>query len=87
MEWALKNAGHDMAIVGEPCNVDAHAKMPGLFQAVFRQMSSSVKGHFPSNVVFHQRRYSVKGRLPSKVVFCQWSSSVNGLLPSKVIFH
>ena len=26
-----KNAGHDMAIVGEPCNADAHAKIPALF--------------------------------------------------------
>ena len=26
-----KNAGHNMAIVGEPYNVDAHAKIPGLF--------------------------------------------------------
>ena len=24
-----KNAGHNMAIVGEPYNVDAHAKIPG----------------------------------------------------------
>ena len=56
IEWYLmkvKNAGHDMAIVGEPCNVDAHAKMPGLFQAVFRQMSSSVKGRLRSKVIFH----------------------------------
>ena len=28
----LKNAGHDMAKVGEPCNVDAHANnIPALF--------------------------------------------------------
>ena len=27
----LKNAGHNMAIVGEQYNVDAHAKIPGLF--------------------------------------------------------
>ena len=26
-----KNAGHEMAIVGEPCNVDAHAIIPALF--------------------------------------------------------
>ena len=26
-----KNAGHEMAIVGEPCNVDAHAKIPALY--------------------------------------------------------
>ena len=26
-----KNAGHEMAIVGEPCNVFAHAKIPALF--------------------------------------------------------
>ena len=26
-----KNAGHNTAIVGEPYNVDAHAKIPGLF--------------------------------------------------------
>ena len=24
-----KNAGYNMAIVGEPCNVNAHAKTPG----------------------------------------------------------
>ena len=59
-----KNAGHDMAIVGEPCNVDAHAKMPGLFQAVFRQMSSSVKGRLPSKVIFHQWSSSIEARLP-----------------------
>ena len=27
----LKNAGHEMAIVGEPCNADVHAKIPALF--------------------------------------------------------
>ena len=27
-----KNAGHNMAKVGEPCNVDAHAKIPALFR-------------------------------------------------------
>ena len=27
----FKNAGHDMAIVGEPCNTDAHAKISALF--------------------------------------------------------
>ena len=26
-----KNVGHDMAIVGEPCNGDAHANIPYLF--------------------------------------------------------
>ena len=26
-----KSAGHEMAIVGEPCSVDAHAKIPSLF--------------------------------------------------------
>ena len=26
-----KNAGHEMAIVGEPCNADAHANIPALF--------------------------------------------------------
>ena len=26
-----KNVGHGMAIVGEPCNVDAHAKIPAQF--------------------------------------------------------
>ena len=31
----LKNAGHEMAIVGEPCNVDAHAKIPALFITMF----------------------------------------------------
>ena len=30
-EMIMKNAGHNMAIVGEPYNVDAHAKIPGLF--------------------------------------------------------
>ena len=67
-----------MAIVGEPCNVDAHAKMPGLFQAVFRQMLSSrssfIKGCFLSKVVFRQRSSSIEGHLPSKVVF-HWRSS------------
>ena len=28
---AAKNAGHNMAIVGEPYNADALAKIPGLF--------------------------------------------------------
>ena len=27
----VKNAGHEMAKVGEPCNVAAHAKIPALF--------------------------------------------------------
>ena len=27
----FKNAGHNMAIVGEPYNADALAKIPGLF--------------------------------------------------------
>ena len=31
---AEKNAGHNMAIVGEPCNVDAHANNPGLFMTM-----------------------------------------------------
>ena len=30
----FKNAGHEMAIVGEPCNVDAHAKNPALFRTM-----------------------------------------------------
>ena len=30
----LKNAGHEMAIVGEPCNVDAYAKIPALFRTM-----------------------------------------------------
>ena len=30
-----KNAGPDMAIVGEPCNADAHAKIPALFMPIF----------------------------------------------------
>ena len=30
-EVNLKNASHKMAIVGEPCNVNAHAKIPALF--------------------------------------------------------
>ena len=29
-----KNAGHDMAIVGEPCNAAAHAKIPALFMSI-----------------------------------------------------
>ena len=29
--YGHKNAGHDMAIVGEPCNADTHAKIPALF--------------------------------------------------------
>ena len=29
-----KNAGHNMAIVGEPYNVDAHAKIPGVVWTV-----------------------------------------------------
>ena len=29
-----KNAGHNLAIVGEPCNVDAHANNPGLFMTM-----------------------------------------------------
>ena len=41
-----KNAGHDMAIVGEPCNADAHAKIPALFMSMLcprlRNMSSTV---------------------------------------------
>ena len=27
----IKNVGHDMAKVGEPCNAYAHAKIPALF--------------------------------------------------------
>ena len=49
----LKNSGHNMAIVREPCNVDAHA----------------IKCRLPSKVFFHQRLSSIKGRLPSRVVF------------------
>ena len=30
----IKNAGHHMAIVGKPCNVEAHAKNPGLFMTM-----------------------------------------------------
>ena len=41
-----KNAGHDMAIVGEPCNADAHAKIPALFMSLLcprlRNMSSAM---------------------------------------------
>ena len=29
-----KNAGHNMAIVGEPCNADAHAKITALFMSM-----------------------------------------------------
>ena len=29
-----KNAGHDMAKVGEPCNADHHAKIPTLFMSI-----------------------------------------------------
>ena len=32
-----KNAGHHMAIVGEPYNADAHAKFPSLFKSILRQ--------------------------------------------------
>ena len=31
MDFIEKNAYHDIAIVGEPCNIDAHAKIPALF--------------------------------------------------------
>ena len=41
-----KNAGHDMAIVGEPCNTDAHAQISALFMSMFcpqlRNMSSTM---------------------------------------------
>ena len=41
-----KNVGQDMAIVGEPCNTDAHAKIPALFMSMLctwlRNMSSTV---------------------------------------------
>ena len=41
-----KNAGHDMAIVGEPCDTDSHAKIPALFMSMLcprlRNMSSTV---------------------------------------------
>ena len=33
----FKNAGHNMAIVGKPCNVDAHAKILGLFMNMLCQ--------------------------------------------------
>ena len=29
-----KNDGHDMAMVGEPCNGDAHTKIPDLFMTM-----------------------------------------------------
>ena len=29
-----KNSGHDMAIVGEPCNVNSHANIPALFMTI-----------------------------------------------------
>ena len=38
-----------MAIVGEPYNVDAHAKIPGLFVYLFIYV---VKSSLPKNVVF-----------------------------------
>ena len=45
-EGLKKNAGHDIAIVGEPCNADAHAEIPTLFMPMLcprlRNMSSSV---------------------------------------------
>ena len=34
MEVQKKNAGHHMAIVGEPYNADAHAKVPALFKSM-----------------------------------------------------
>ena len=41
-----KNAGHNMAILGEPCNTDAHAQIPALFMSMLcprlRNMSSTV---------------------------------------------
>ena len=46
----------------------------------FHEMSSSIRGHHPSNVVFHQRWFSNKNRLPLKVIF-------KGRLPSKLFFH
>ena len=35
IQGAWKNAGHNMAIVGEQYNVDAHAKIIGLFLNIF----------------------------------------------------
>ena len=45
--WGLqtnnnKNAGHDMAIVGEPCNADVHALFMPMMCPRLRNMSSSV---------------------------------------------
>ena len=56
-----KNAGHDMAIVGEPCNIDAHANIlallmtllcPWLRNVKHRVRFVNVKSSFPENVVF-----------------------------------
>ena len=34
LDLNLKMPGHDMAIVGEPCNGNAHAKIPYLFMTM-----------------------------------------------------
>ena len=36
-KWRCKNAGHHMAIVAEPYNNDAHAKIPALFKSMLCQ--------------------------------------------------
>ena len=41
----LKNAGHNMAIVGEPCNADAHAKYLALFINVMHMAAEYVQHH------------------------------------------
>ena len=37
----IKDAGHEMAIVGGPCNVDAHAKIHALFISMLSHMLRS----------------------------------------------
>ena len=40
-----KNAGHDMAIVGEPCNADANAKILALFINDLHMAAEYVQHH------------------------------------------
>ena len=61
-------------------------------KAIFRQRSSSIRGHLPSKVVFQQRWSSIKGRhhprsSSKKVILLLSSSSLKGRLPSVVFFH
>ena len=79
-----KNAGHDMAIVGEPCNANAHAKILALFINVMHMAAEYVQHHarfvnvqssLPKNVVF-----SVCFRMGNAayIIFIMWSS-ISGL--------